>query len=133
MTKRVSLQKTKTDNTYHKPNNKADPLCRTFFQGWCNVFDHYVFRHHPCTNTCSRAIQPLLESQPVTVKVELVSKELDPDEDTPVHQDCFVVEVTVNKPDRQKVESAIAYLGYTSEYDITYYWIPEKFVASDLI
>ncbi|PSF28942.1 hypothetical protein C7H19_24515 [Aphanothece hegewaldii CCALA 016] len=111
-------------------------------RGWCQVFNHYAFRHHLCTDTCRSAIQPLLEEQPVTVRVELVSKELDPDEDTPVHLHSLVVEVAVSKPDRQKVKTAIrkriwlcqhALLGYASEYDIAYHWIPEKFVPSDAI
>ncbi|PSF34933.1 hypothetical protein C7H19_18170 [Aphanothece hegewaldii CCALA 016] len=102
-------------------------------RGWCNVFDHHVFRHHPCTNTCRSAIQSLLDLEPVTVRVELASKELDPDEDTPVHLHSFVTKVTVSKPTKQDVENAIALLGHSSEYDIAYYWIPQEFQESDAI
>ncbi|GFE71976.1 hypothetical protein [Chroococcus sp. FPU101] len=103
-------------NDYNEPRGR----------GWCQVFDHYAFRHHPCTNTCRSAIQPLLDLQPITVRVELVSKELDPDEDTPVHLHSFVTEITVSKPSKESVQNAIASLGHSSEYDIAHYWIPQE-------
>jgi hypothetical protein len=93
--------------------------------GWCSTFDRLAYRHHRATDGCRLAIKPLLDSQPLTVMVELASKELDPDEDYPVPLHSFITEVTVTQPSLQAIEKAIASLGYSQQYNIVRHWIPQ--------
>jgi hypothetical protein len=104
------------------------PLFRDFedtrARGWCDTFDRFTRRHHKATDSCHLALKALLDKQPVTVKVQLDSKELDEEEEFPLPLHSFVADVRVSKPTKPYVKAAVEQLGLSESYDIAQYWIP---------
>jgi hypothetical protein len=93
-------------------------------RGWCDTFDRVTRRHHKATDSCYLALKALLEEQPVPLKVQLDSKELDQEEEHPLPLHSFVADVRVSKPTEPYVKEAIEELGLSESYDISSYWIP---------
>jgi hypothetical protein len=104
------------------------PLFRDFEdtrgRGWCDTFDRVTRRHHKATDSCHLALKALLDEQPVPVKVQLDSKELDEEEEYPLPLHTFVADVRVSKPTELNVKTAVSALGFSDGYDISSYWIP---------
>jgi hypothetical protein len=93
-------------------------------RGWCDTFDRVTRRHHKATDSCHLALKALLDKQPVPVKVQLDSKELDEEEEFSLPLHSFVADVCVSKPTELYVKEAVSALGLSESYNIFQYWIP---------
>lgn len=86
-------------------------------RGWCDTFDRVTRRHHKATDSCHLALKALLDKQPVPVKVQLDSKELEEEEEYPLPLHSFVADVCVSKPTEPYVKAAVEQLGFSESYE----------------
>ncbi len=105
------------------------PKFRNFYdersRGWCSAFDKVTRTHHPLTLTCNAtiAIQSKVQSRQ-TVMVELITHELDINEQHPMPKDSQTIEIGVPEVSRQAVEQVISAQKEFSGYYVARFWEP---------